>query len=145
MLKPITATRKTSVYYHDLQLLHPIAIGPFNALYADMALDQKLAVFQPFETYRTPHRQRELYGHKPPVSKAKPWHSAHQYGVAVDFVPFINNQWDWDGPADLYNSLHELAAKHGIHSPIKWDLGHLVLRNWKKLLTDWLPASLSSS
>ena len=49
--------------------------------------------FRAFEGYRSPERQLKLFqtsrkdGKR--VTNARPFQSAHQYGLAVDFVPFI--------------------------------------------------------
>ena len=44
--------------------------------------------FEIFETFRTPMRQRDLF--KKGASEAGPFQSAHQFGLAVDFVPHIS-------------------------------------------------------
>ena len=56
--------------------------------------------FEIFETFRTPMRQRELIAKG--VSKAGPFQSAHQFGLAVDFVPFLSP-----------NEARELAERTG--------------------------------
>lgn len=63
-----------------------------------------------FESVRSPSRQAELYaqgrvegqpGWGRTVTKAKPYQSAHQYGLAVDFVFKVNDVWTWDEPEPL--------------------------------------------
>src|SRR5689334_16310672 len=87
-------TRNTS-----LDGLHPT----FRA--AAQIVLQRLAAenipFRIFEAFRSPQRQAFLYaqGRTRPgaiVTKARPWQSYHQYGLAADFVLFENNAWSWD-------------------------------------------------
>lgn len=58
-----------------------------------------------FEGLRSPQRQAYLYeqGRTSPgkiVTKARPWRSWHQYGVAVDLVYKKDGVWTWDGNYD---------------------------------------------
>ena len=57
--------------------------------------------FRMFEGFRSARRQHELYqqGRSKPgarVTNADAWSSLHQYGVAADFVLYIDGQWSWD-------------------------------------------------
>lgn len=63
-----------------------------------------------FESVRSPSRQAELYAKGRvegqvdfgrTVTRAKPYQSAHQYGLAVDFVFKVNGVWTWDEPEPL--------------------------------------------
>ncbi|TCV59372.1 D-alanyl-D-alanine carboxypeptidase-like protein [Neorhizobium sp. R1-B] len=54
--------------------------------------------FRIFEAFRSPQRQEFLYAQGrtrpgPIVTKARPWRSYHQYGLAIDLVLFVNGQW----------------------------------------------------
>lgn len=74
-----------------------------------------------YETIRSPNRQAELYarGRGDPDSvdfgrratNAKPYQSAHQYGLAVDFVFQLDGKWTWEPP-----------------HPEDWDLFHIIAR-----------------
>ena len=46
--------------------------------------------FEVFETFRDPIRQADLL--KKGASKAGPFQSAHQFGLAVDFVPYLTSE-----------------------------------------------------
>lgn len=105
-----------------LSLLHPCAIEQFAALANEPALLK--AGFKPFETYRSPMRQLQLYESVPQVTKAQPWQSAHQFGLAVDFVPFINGMWSW-ADHEPWDVLARHALKHGLRVPIAWDKAHV--------------------
>jgi len=72
--------------------------------------------FRMFEGFRSPQRQDYLYqqGRSRPgniITNARPWTSFHQYGLAADFVLFINNKWSWDTSSkinrDRWTKLHE--------------------------------------
>lgn len=72
--------------------------------------------FELFEAYRSPGRQRYLYrkGRFGPfkskriVTRAKPWWSFHQYGMAADIV-LRDPCWSWrSGPE--WKQMHDLAA-----------------------------------
>jgi peptidoglycan LD-endopeptidase CwlK len=88
--------------------------------------------FEIFEAYRSPQRQSSLYaqGRNRPgnvVTKARPWTSYHQYGLAVDFVLKINGNWSWNdtGPnAAAWRRLHEVGRAHGME-PLSWETPHL--------------------
>lgn len=92
----------------NLQWLHPT----FCQLVSQLLVRLQAAglPLHPFETVRTPERQADLYaqgriqgrgqlGH--PHTWSKAWHSYHQYGLAVDMVWRVSDQWSWIPPADL--------------------------------------------
>lgn len=74
-----------------------------------------------YETARPPARQGELYaiGREPRNGElghtrtdSLPWHSAHQWGLAVDLVFRVNGRWTWVEPEDgMWDHMHELARK----------------------------------
>ena len=94
--------------------------------------------FKIFETYRSPDRQTSMIAQG--VSKAGPWQSAHQFGLAVDFVPYMSADdaiaftkltghttvvgWNWHAAND-YSFLAEAARKFDCAAPIKWDPCHI--------------------
>lgn len=73
----------------DLGVLHPVVRDAVERVIAQLQAEQ--IPFQVFEAYRSPQRQRMLFaqGRTAPgdiVTKARPWSSYHQFGLAVDFV-----------------------------------------------------------
>lgn len=117
---------KTPAIQASLQYLHPKAQEAFRALGDDLAKAHEAGatktLFIPFETYRSPMRQEELFKQKPPVTKARPWYSAHNYGLAVDYVAFDDEPW---GDHHDWQFLEDRAKAHGLTRPIRWDLGHI--------------------
>lgn len=70
----------------------------------------------PYETVRSPFRQAELYAigrqtgvRGKTVTRAQPWQSFHQYGLAVDFVFHVDNKWSWNEPK--YGMWKELTVR----------------------------------
>lgn len=118
----------------SMQYLHPLAARQFVELHDELTrafeAGQTKTLFVPFETYRSPMRQDELYKQKPPVTKSRAWYSAHQYGLAVDFVAHDAEPWgdehDWD-------FLKATAERHGLLMPIKWDRVHVEHPLFRKL------------
>ena len=81
--------------------------------------------FHPFEGYRTPERQDHLYVVEK-TTRARGWQSAHQLGLAVDFVPKKSGQWFWpEADHRDWTVLGEAAASVGLIQPIKWDRPHI--------------------
>ena len=83
----------------EMAFLHPEVRRKVKAV--QKKLDNAGIPMKTFETFRTPHRQANLYaqGRTKPgrrVSNAGPWKSYHQYGLAADFVRFENGKWNWD-------------------------------------------------
>jgi hypothetical protein len=123
----------TEPIYRALALVHPNTYKAFNDLYEVLLTGHKkgetYTLFAPFETYRTPLRQAELFNQKEKVTNARAWESAHNYGLAVDFVPKLNGQWSWSEDHD-YAYLREKAEEHGLFVPIRWDPCHVVHPIW---------------
>jgi hypothetical protein len=115
-----------------LEHLHPAFRAPVESLIEKLTQDG--LAFRLFEGYRSPQRQRELYAQgrensEPIVTKAKPWLSYHQYGLAADFVLYEGGQWSWDGGGrrkKWWSRLHELAREVGLE-PLSWELPHVQL------------------
>jgi peptidoglycan hydrolase-like protein with peptidoglycan-binding domain len=133
---------------NNLDHLHPVFREKVKTLLEKLAAEN--LPFKVFEGYRTPQRQRKLYAQGrtcPPwsiVTRARPWLSNHQYGVAADFVLFENGRWSWvdSGPkAKLWSRLHELGREVGL-TPLSFEKPHLELVNLKTpdLLAGQYPA-----
>jgi peptidoglycan L-alanyl-D-glutamate endopeptidase CwlK len=91
--------------------------------------------FRLFETFRSPQRQAWLYQHgrglpgTKTVTRARPWFSYHQYGLAADFVLFLEGEWNWStaGRSGVrWKRLHELAVGLNLE-PLNFELPHLQL------------------
>ena len=85
-MQPMAAETRRS---EDLTFLHPAIRDHVKQVIRE--LNDEGHPFQVFEAYRTPQRQAFLYaqGRTQPgdiVTKAQPWTSYHQYGLAVDIV-----------------------------------------------------------
>ena len=103
------------------------------------------ARFEPFEGYRSPRRQEHLFS-VTKTTKARPWQSAHQYGLAVDFAIEIVNPsksstapdflWKWYSDAP-WGKLKILALRYGLDIPIKNDLGHVEHPWFKDVRAAW--------
>lgn len=106
--------------------------------------------FEIFETIRSPARQADLI--KKGVSKAGPWQSPHQFGLAVDFVPYLTGVeatdlgnrigekvlpgWSWHSSHD-YAFLHQAAEKFGLDNSISWDPCHVQHPQWQLVRKLW--------
>lgn len=92
-------------------------------------------LFRPFEGYRSPQRQVEMLESK--TSKAGPFESAHQYGLAVDFVPVKNgkeNAWHWpEADAPCWDFLRANAVNRGLLNDISWDRPHIEHPLWRDI------------
>lgn len=124
----------------DWDLLHPVARGQFIALANDLAqsfaLKMTRTLFLPYEGYRGPAYQREVF--KRGTSKARPWQSAHQYGLAVDFVPKVAGKWSWSLSED-WDFLHRCAVARGLLHEISWDKPHVEHPRFRGLMDDLRP------
>jgi peptidoglycan LD-endopeptidase CwlK len=113
----------------DTALLHPIMRRGAEAVLADcQGAGLPLRIF---EAWRSPERQRYLYeqGRTRPgsiVTYAKAWQSYHQYGLAADFVGYVNGGWTWDLPQATWNQLHAFGAAHGLER-LGFETPHLQL------------------
>lgn len=114
--------------------VHPLAVGKFRQL--DETLQrayerkQTQTLFRAFEGYRSPEKQRAAYDRK--VSRALPFMSAHQYGLAVDFVGFVDGRWSWDSQLD-WAFLRLTARSIGLLTPLDWDLAHVEHPLWVRV------------
>lgn len=116
-----------------LEHLHPVFREKAQSI--TRMLNEEQIPFRLFEGFRSPERQRELFaqGRTKPggiVTKADAWSSYHQYGVAADFVLFIDGKWSWDSAGERgkwWKKLHEVAKRVGLE-PLSWELPHLQLQ-----------------
>lgn len=112
--------------------LHPIVRAAATRVIA--ALNAEGYPFALFEGFRTPARQAHLYaqGRTRPgaiVTKAQPWSSYHQYGLAVDLVLRIGGQWSWDDSgarAAAWSRMNAIGLDEGLE-PLSWERPHLQL------------------
>jgi peptidoglycan L-alanyl-D-glutamate endopeptidase CwlK len=110
---------------NSFELLAPVARVAFLGLDAILRRETD---FLPFETYRSPDDQNLVF--RKGTSKARAFESPHQYGLAVDFVPFIDGVWRWDVPAATWGGLHRRALAMGLTVPLAWDKPHIEHPNW---------------
>ncbi len=92
-----------------------------------------------YEGARSPARQAELYdvGRDPAkahygrtVTRAKPYGSAHQYGLAVDLVFWVNGAWTWQEPRrGQWDRMQTLAHREGLVT-LSFERPHLQLPAW---------------
>ena len=117
----------TGELYPVWDSLHPIARGPFIALANDLHFRWSTGLlgvwFRPFELVRSPERQLAVF--KDGKSKARPWESAHQYGLAVDFVPFVRGKFSWAVSSKDWDDLRNAAHARGLLNDIAWDRAHV--------------------
>lgn len=114
----------------SLENLHPVMRAKINTL--NESIEQTNSPMRLFEGFRSPQRQYQLYsqGRTKPgfkVTNANAWSSYHQYGVACDFVLFIDGKWSWEDSGKYkkyWTDLHALAQKVGL-VPISWEKPHL--------------------
>jgi peptidoglycan LD-endopeptidase CwlK len=89
-------------------------------------------------TLRTLEEQAALYaiGRTRPgkrVTNARPGQSAHNYGLALDFVPLIGGKPQWSNKA-LYGKAIDIAERVGLESlrDSKFpELAHLQMPGWR--------------
>ncbi|MEJ7645594.1 MAG: M15 family metallopeptidase [Chryseolinea sp.] len=81
----------------DLKALHPIFRDRIVALID--ACKKKGIELAIVETYRTPAKQHEYKTMGKQYTSSGAGKSKHQYGLAIDIVPIINNSAVWDNTA----------------------------------------------
>lgn len=114
--------------------LHPMVRPDFENLIK--SLEERNALsnykFHPFEGFRSPERQ--IYLKEQKHTWVGPWRSAHQWGLAVDFVPKLNGKWTWEAPDLDWHSLAMLANRHGLRVPYGKDKCHVEATDlWNRL------------
>lgn len=119
----------------NLAHLHPAARQPFQLL--ELRLEDGFRAghtktwFRPFEGYRTPLRQEHLLNVEK-TTKAGAWQSAHNYGLAVDFVPWDpeTQKWSWDQAHDWDYLDSQVRNRPVLSRPIQWDRPHVEHQIW---------------
>lgn len=84
-----------------------------------------------FEGFRHPARQADLIANTK-NTKARPWESAHNYGLAADFAVRVSKratvgydtEWSWSAEHP-WGKVKQHAFTAGLVVPIKWDPGHV--------------------
>ena len=116
----------------DPACLHPIFRRKARELLHQLAAEG--IPFRLFEGFRSPQRQQYLYAQGrtrpgPVITKAPPWSSYHQYGLAGDFVLFENGQWSWDssGPRTHFWTRLQAAGKQLGLERLSFEMPHLQL------------------
>lgn len=123
----------------DLALLHPTmrqGVLSMNSMLAAAKIPLKL-----YEGWREPARQAELYVKTrvpgkgkmgpPHVTFSKPWVGRHQYGLAADYVFWVNGKWTWVEPEKgMWDEFDRLDTSCGLES-VKFERPHVQLANIK--------------
>lgn len=118
----------------DLSKLHPAMRE--RVIKLQQKLKERGVPMRLFEAYRSPERQQLLYAKGRTrggsiVTKAKPFQSYHQFGVAVDMVIDIRGrEWD-DKTAEgkaWWRAYHECAREVGLE-PLSWEKPHIQLED----------------
>lgn len=91
-------------------------------------------------TLRTEAEQTALYaqGRTVPgkiVTNAKAGQSAHNHGLALDFVPMVNGKPEWNAKHPHWTQLGELAESVGFEWAGRWvrfrEFPHIQQPDWK--------------
>lgn len=136
--------------YRDISLLHPKFARRAKRL-AEYLIDahetrRTQTRFEIFETFRDPVRQADLLAKR--VTKAGAFQSPHQFGVAVDFVPYLSPEealalgekigervlpgWNWH-PSHDYRFLSTAAEAFKLSVPISWDPCHVEHPSFRRM------------
>lgn len=122
----------------DFDLVHPKARASFELL--SYRLEEKFNAgvtqywLRPFEGYRSPKRQAELLAGR--KTKAGPFQSAHNFGLAIDFVPYNlekNEYWWPNADHQIWKDLRVAATDRGLVNNIDWDRPHVQHPLWYQI------------
>jgi hypothetical protein len=115
--------------YASIDLLAPVARTAFAGLDAYLRRETR---FRLFETYRDPAAQEAAF--TAGTSKARAFQSAHQFGLAADFVPYGPKGWEWPhADAEEWNFLRRAAREFGLNNGIHWDRPHVEHPMWPRV------------
>lgn len=124
--------------FNDINLLVPVLQSPVRALWQLLNTPQYAPTHNwgVFETWRSGTRQLKLLA----AGTTKTSLSAHNMGLAVDFVPVCRStgHWFWErsdaGVEARWDLLDSAVATMPILSkPIAWDRPHVEHRNWNAI------------
>ena len=94
-------------------------------------------------TLRTMAEQDALYaiGRTKPgkrVTNAKAGQSAHNFGLALDFVPIVDGKPEWTGKSSQWQMAGKLAPAYGLEWAGTWtrfrELPHVQVPGWRSLV-----------
>lgn len=94
-------------------------------------------------TLRTHDEQDALYaqGRTKPgriVTNARAGQSAHNYGLALDFVPIVNGKLEWDDGAPQWHDAGKRAKEFGLEWAGDWpkfrEFPHVQVSDWRRYL-----------
>jgi hypothetical protein len=112
-----------------LDLLSPRARDDFANLARDLRRDTR---FRPHTGYRAPSDQEAAF--RRGVTKARAYESAHQFGLAVDFVPWDGSRFVWPGRSHReWDQLRAAASARGLLNVVEWDRPHVEHRLWARV------------
>jgi hypothetical protein len=116
--------------YASLDLLAPVARTAFAGLDAHLRRETR---FRLFETYRDPSAQETAF--KAGTSKARAFESAHQFGLAADFVPYaFGRVWEWPATDDPeWDALRLACRDFGLRNGLSWDRPHVWHPAWDRV------------
>lgn len=114
----------------DLDCLHPVMRDA--AIELQQLFEAEGLPFRIFESFRSPQRQAWLYAQGRTrsgqiVTRAEPWESYHQYGLAADFVLWLDGRWSWNTlgvNTRRWQRLHSLGRELGLE-PLSFEMPHL--------------------
>ena len=106
-----------------IQQLHPALASALRGVLADLAT-RGIAV-EVVQGLRTIAEQDELFAKGrtkpgPIVTQACGGESNHNYGLAADLCPFVNDAPDWNAPMPVWSAIGEAAAAHGLEWGGRW-------------------------
>lgn len=89
--------------------------------------------FRIFESFRSDEEQLRVFNLG--TSKARPGESAHNWGLAADYVPYDQHKgWHWPKPSwEGWDILGERALEYELERPIDWDKPHVQVPDWRAL------------
>lgn len=118
-------------------LLHPKVVGGFllvaNRIVEAYRRKELTQLYLPFDGFRSPLEQLTYVRQR--TSKAMPWQSAHNYGMAVDFAGWNKAEgWNWKDAEDPdWKLIGVIAVNAGMLRPIAWDKPHVEHPLWTSI------------
>jgi LAS superfamily LD-carboxypeptidase LdcB len=106
-------------------------LAPFFSQLLQLAIaeaqEQGYPVFL-FEGYRSPERQDYLFSQGRSregkiITKARAWHSWHQFGLAADLAFKKDGKWAWSKD-DPWEKVHDIMEEYGFET-LSWEQAHV--------------------